>query len=133
MRETLDILAQVAQALAAVHPQGIVHRDLKPANVMLMPNRVVKPLDLGIARGDGGGGAFARAGTPGWMSPEQIRGEAQDARTDVFAWGALAWRCLTGEPAFPGIDSQARLASTLAGTVDPSRLPGALASDVRAT
>ena len=131
--QALDILTQTAQALAAVHALGIVHRDLKPANLMLTPNGIVKLLDLGLAEGDGGGGAFARAGTPGWMSPEQIRGEAQDARADVFAWGVLAWRCFTGEPAFPGAEAGERLTATLERTLDPACLPAELGPALRAT
>ena len=131
--EAVDILTQTAQALAAVHALGIVHRDLKPANLMLTPSGIVKLLDLGLAEGDGGGGVFARAGTPGWMSPEQIRGEAQDARTDVFAWGVLAWRCLTGAPAFPGADARERLAATLDSTLDPGHLPAELEPALLAT
>src|SRR5262249_8930629 len=64
--EALDVLAQVAQALAAVHALGIVHRDLKPSNLILSPSGLVKLLDLGLAEGDGGGDGYARAGTPGW-------------------------------------------------------------------
>ena len=131
--EALDILAQVAQALAAVHALGIVHRDLKPSNVMITPGGIVKLLDLGLAEGDGGGGAFARAGTPGWMSPEQIRGETQDARTDVFAWGALAWQALTGEPAFPGRDASERFAATFERELDVAALPAPLPIALRAT
>jgi len=131
--EALDILVQIAEALAVVHALGIIHRDLKPSNVMITPGGIVKLLDLGLAESEGGDEAFARAGTPGWMSPEQIRGETQDARADVFAWGAIAWRALTGEPAFPGADVSRRIAATLERELDVAALPDALPAAVRTT
>ena len=82
--EALDVMAQVAAALAEVHALGIVHRDLKPANIMLTPDGLVKLLDLGLAESVADAGEqereWARAGTPGWMSPEQISGGTVDAR-----------------------------------------------------
>jgi hypothetical protein len=133
LEEALDILAQLAEALAVVHGLGIIHRDLKPSNVMITPGRIVKLLDLGLAESEGGDLAFARAGTPGWMSPEQIRGEAQDARVDVFAWGAIAWQALTGEPAFAAPDASQRIAATLERELDAAALPPALPNAVRTT
>ena len=118
--EALALCAQVAAGLDAVHRRGLVHRDLKPSNVMITPGGGVKLLDFGLARsarGRGAGDQLTRndeiAGTPGWMSPEQLRGEELDARSDVFAWGCLLYQCLTGIPAFPGETWTERDASTL--------------------
>ncbi|HEY4121735.1 MAG TPA: serine/threonine-protein kinase, partial [Byssovorax sp.] len=99
-------LVDVARALAAAHRAGIVHRDVKPENVMVRPDGVVKVLDFGIARRAKRGvdpsapteeGTIAtltqagvHVGTPAYMAPEQIKGDAIDGRTDQFAWGVLA-------------------------------------------
>jgi len=104
---TLGILA----ALEALHRHSIVHRDLKPSNVFLTAHGV-KLLDFGLARGfetERGETADASitqtgivVGTPRYMSPEQWQGQSLDARSDVFASGALLFEMLTGAPAFPG-------------------------------
>jgi serine/threonine protein kinase len=90
LEEALAIARQVARALEAAHEQGVVHRDLKPSNVMLKHDGKVKVLDFGLAlRLDQPGADVAAdgevAGTPGYMSPEQVRGEPADARSDVWA------------------------------------------------
>jgi serine/threonine protein kinase len=104
-KETVrQIAEQLCHALAAAHALGIVHRDLKPANVFLSAARrvgahkMVKVLDFGVARIMTesltlGGSAL---GTPSWMSPEQVRGEAATAATDVWALGLIAFYMLTG-------------------------------------
>ncbi len=98
--------AQILAALGEAHPLGIIHRDLKPANVMIEPRRdepdFVKVLDFGIAKlnepGEGGAGltqAGIVCGTPGYMSPEQVRGEELDARSDIYAVGVILYEMLT--------------------------------------
>lgn len=107
--EALAVGLQVLAALSALHARGVVHRDLKPSNVFLTGHGV-KLLDFGLARPplagaeheDDLGRSFAVAGTPRYMSPEQIGGEAVDPRTDVFAAGAVLFEMLAGRPAFNG-------------------------------
>jgi predicted Ser/Thr protein kinase/tetratricopeptide (TPR) repeat protein len=95
--EKLAIIDQIAEGLAFAHEKDIVHRDLKPANVHLLANGQVKIMDFGLARL--GGSEMTRAGmvmgTPHYMSPEQVRGERADARSDVFAVGCVFYELLT--------------------------------------
>jgi PAS domain S-box-containing protein len=110
----LRIAMQLASGLEAAHGHGIVHRDLKPGNVMLVTDaegaEVVKLVDFGIARLDERDAVVDErltltgkmTGTPNYMSPEQIRGEAVDARSDVYALGLIVHEMLSGRPAFTG-------------------------------
>lgn len=102
--QALEIVEQVASALEEAHAHGIVHRDVKPANVFLDERGRVKVGDFGIARLDGSDltEAGVTLGTPGYAAPEIVRGGVADARSDVFALGALAYRLLTGEKPFRG-------------------------------
>jgi len=125
----LDIADRICGALAAAHARGIVHRDLKPENVMITEDGTVKVLDFGLARSDlseavtipdrplqaepepaedapgGTGGYRSEAGsvkgTPGYMSPEQIRGEPVTAASDMYSLGTMLQELFTGKPAFP--------------------------------
>jgi len=110
---SLEILLQLAEALDAAHRHGIVHRDLKPENVLLAPDGRVKVVDFGIARSlapaaDGRRPSLTltgmTVGTPGYMAPEQLRGDGVDARADVFAFGVIAYELTTGEHPFGGSD-----------------------------
>ena len=106
--EALDILDAIAGALAAAHARGIVHRDLKPGNVMLTFDGRVKVLDFGLAKllGELPGGSNTPAsphtqsgivvGTPAFMSPEQVKGQPIDGRSDLFTLGTIAMEMLTG-------------------------------------
>ncbi|MCJ7754274.1 MAG: serine/threonine protein kinase, partial [Thermoanaerobaculales bacterium] len=98
----LRILQQVADAVAYAHDHHVIHRDLKPGNILLTPNDDVKILDFGIAaRLESGDGNIATVcGTPFYMAPEQIRGEAPTPATDVYAFGATAFHLATGRPPF---------------------------------
>ncbi|HKI37473.1 MAG TPA: protein kinase [Gemmataceae bacterium] len=111
--EAVAVVVQVADALAAAHAAGLIHRDVKPGNVLLeaaeSPAGVLraKLADFGLARDAAPGTALTRegvlAGTPAYMSPEQVRGgEALDGRTDVFSLGVTLYEALTGEPPFRG-------------------------------
>ncbi len=104
----LKVLRDIAEGLAEIHAKGIVHRDLKLENVLLARDRA-RLLDFGIARlaeAEGPGQVMTQAGmvlgTPEYLSPEQATGEKIDARTDVYAFGILAYRLLAGHHPFPG-------------------------------
>jgi hypothetical protein len=110
-RPAIEIAAQIARGLAAAHARGITHRDLKPDNVFLTGGERVKILDFGLAkaarREDRVEGAASTApgvvmGSAGYMSPEQVRGEAADHRTDLFALGVVMYEMLSGARAFDG-------------------------------
>jgi len=113
VRKALDIAIQIARGLSAAHDRGIIHRDLKPENIFLLSDGQVKILDFGLARqavpGTGSGATETVAaitdpgtvmGTVGYMSPEQVRGQAIDARADLFALGATLYEMLSGRRAF---------------------------------
>ncbi|HEX9288065.1 MAG TPA: protein kinase [Anaeromyxobacteraceae bacterium] len=97
-QEAVRVASEVAQALVHAHAAGVIHRDLKPGNVFLCGDGKVKVLDFGLARLLGAGGA--RGGTPGYMAPEQYRGENEDERTDLFGLGVLLYRMLTARMPF---------------------------------
>ena len=102
--DRLDMMVQAAAGMALVHARGLVHRDLKPANIHVKVDGQVKIMDFGLVRV--GDSEMTRTGmvmgSPSYMSPEQIRGEKADARSDVFALGAVFYELLAGRRAFPG-------------------------------
>lgn len=101
----LAMVREVAKALAAAHQQGIIHRDIKTSNVMISKNGHIKLMDFGIAK-DIGLTDFTNIGTfmgsPSYMSPEQIRGERVDARSDLYGLAVLFYELVTGELPFTG-------------------------------
>ena len=121
LRTALELGAQIAEGLAAAHARGVVHRDVKPENVFLTSGGRAKLLDFGIAKLTAPRGVEgtrnlldttltpeglgtrpgAVLGTPGFMSPEQVRGDPVDARTDIFSLGTVLYEMLAGAPAFP--------------------------------
>ena len=103
--ECLRIASQLTEALAVVHQAQLIHRDLKPGNVLLQHDGTLKLLDFGIARAKNEAGITQHGmlvGTVLYMSPEQVRGEDLDFRSDIFSLGALLYHVMTGTLPFPG-------------------------------
>jgi Tol biopolymer transport system component len=115
LREAIDVGVDIARGLAAAHDAGITHRDLKPENIFVTKDGRVKILDFGLAKlqpskvagSDGPTASYQQQtnpghvlGTAGYMSPEQVRGQTVDHRTDIFAFGAIVYEMLSGRRAF---------------------------------
>ena len=134
--EVLDIAQALASALAAAHARGIVHRDLKPENVLRLPDGRVKVLDFGLARLDGDSRSLTSvshvtiagvaAGTPGYMAPEQLLGQAVDGRADQFALGVLMVELATGVNPFEASSLPETIARLLAVDGLPERVPATM-------
>jgi eukaryotic-like serine/threonine-protein kinase len=136
LRKAIDWALQIARGLAAAHDGHVVHRDLKPENLFVSKDGIVKILDFGLARlerRESGASPDATAtvthrtdpgvvlGTVGYMSPEQVRGEAADHRSDIFALGAIAYEMLAGRRAFRGDTSVESMNAIL--KEEPAELP----------
>jgi serine/threonine-protein kinase len=134
-RETIEIAVPVAEGLAAAHSRGVVHGDLKPENLFLAAGGLVKVLDFGLARFAAEeapdpadavtlvAAPAAVAGTVPYMSPEQVRGQGADARSDLFALGSVLHEMLTGSPPFQGASLAELVASILRDPVPELRAP----------
>ncbi len=135
LEETLAYAVQIAGALAAAHAQGIVHRDVKQ-NIMISAGGRVTVLDFGLARMGTSDGTSdvatdslitaqgAVIGTAPYMSPEQVRGERVDPRSDIFSFGAVLYELLTGRRAFAGSNAIATMSAVLSEDPPPARDAG---------
>jgi predicted ATPase/serine/threonine protein kinase/Tfp pilus assembly protein PilF len=125
--EALSLCRQIAAALEATHKRDVIHGDLKPSNIKVTREGQVKVLDFGLARVlqrdpeetipilDS---ASLFCGTPGYMSPEQLREEEIDPRADIWSFGCILFECLSGQRVFPGKSASDRIAATLERTPD---------------
>ncbi len=122
LADKVGLLVMVARALHYAHQRGVLHRDIKPANVLVLKDRLPKITDFGIARVMQAAGANLMVaesgvvGTPLYMSPEQIRGEVLDQRSDVFSLGVLAYEWLCFEKPFQGATQEERFRAVLTQT-----------------
>jgi serine/threonine protein kinase/Tfp pilus assembly protein PilF len=143
LSRTLQLAIQIASAIEAAHSRGIIHRDLKPANILVLAGGVAKLLDFGLAkqipvnsqpnRGEHTLSATQTGtiiGTPAYMSPEQTEGKDADARSDIFAFGAILYEMLAGRRAFPGTSTASILGAILHKSPEPINAPPALTAIV---
>jgi serine/threonine-protein kinase len=119
--ESLRIATQVARGLAYAHSRGIAHRDLTPRNLMLTLGGITKILDFGLASAANPGERHGASGTVPYMSPEQVRQEGVDPRTDVYSLGVVWYEMLTGQRPYRGDDTASTIHAILAGRPRPVR------------
>ena len=120
--KALQVARQLCAGLAAAHDEGVLHRDLKPANAMIDGRGRAKITDFGLAGAtEGIEGVEARAGTPGYMAPEQLSGGKLTQRTDIYALGLVLYELFTGKPAFKA--GSVRRHAQVAERDDANRVP----------
>ena len=138
LEEILSLGLQIAEALDAAHSEGIIHRDIKPANIFVTKRGQAKVLDFGLAKhvsvsvaagpadfsadsSDSNSIVGIISGTPAYMSPEQVRGDNLDARSDIFSFGLVLYEMATGRRAFTGATGGAIIEAVLTRSPAPVR------------
>ncbi len=132
---TMAIACQLAYSLAAAHEQGVVHRDIKPENLLLDAAGVLKVMDFGVARPAAAASGLTEVGllvgTPSYMAPEQLFGEAFDQRADLYAAGVVLFECLTGRLPFEASSPMVLIAKVLRDTApNPTSLDAEIPAGV---
>ncbi len=120
--DALNYIGQVLSAVSYAHQQNVIHRDIKPANMMITPQGVIKLMDFGIARG-GEDRSLTMTGTTmgslSYMSPEQVKGEATDARSDLYSVGVSLYEMVTGQRPFVATSDYSIMAAHVKETPKP--------------
>ena len=133
LRPLLTTAVEIARALAAAHERGVVHRDLKPENVIRTADGGVKVLDFGLARIGSSEGGLSKTrltepgailGTPGYISPEQLRGTGVDFRADLFSFGVMVYELASGVHPFAGSNAASTIARVLEADPPDVAAPG---------
>ncbi|MHC4460743.1 MAG: protein kinase domain-containing protein [Planctomycetota bacterium] len=140
VEEALTIGLQIAEAVAAAHEHGVIHRDLKAGNIKITPEGKVKVLDFGLAKAVGGETLDQQStitqpgqvmGTPSYMSPEQVRGEPIDERSDIWSFGCVLYEMLTGRVPFTGKTISDTMACVLERVPDWQVLPQSTPANIK--
>ena len=124
--EAVRIVSGICDGLAYLHRKGVIHRDLKPDNVMLCKDGSVRIMDFGIAKSENArrltfGGFSTTMGTPDYIAPEQVQGKRGDARTDIYALGAMLYEMTTGFPPYDGDNPYVVMNARLTGDPEAPR------------
>jgi serine/threonine-protein kinase len=128
----MDVVAQAAAGLQAAHQAGLVHRDIKPGNLLIGPGGQLKITDFGIAHAAGSApltGTGTLLGTPAYLAPERVAGQAATPASDLYSLGVVGWECLVGTPPFTGPPVEVARAHR---ELPLPPLPGAVPADVAA-
>ncbi len=126
-REAVAIASRLCTGLDYLHRKGVIHRDLKPQNIMLCNDGSIRIMDFGIAKSQDSrrltfGGFSATMGTPDYIAPEQVQGKRGDARTDIYALGAMLYEMTTGFPPYEGDNPYVIMNARLTGDPEAPRL-----------
>ena len=126
IERAVKFVLEICDALDAMHKHGVVHRDLKPENIMVLPDDRIKIIDFGIAMKEDArrithAGLSPALGTPDYISPEQVKGQRGDQRSDIYALGVILYEMLAGQPPFTGANPLAVMNERLLHDPEPAR------------